>query len=1186
MRLKSLEIYGFKSFADKTEITFDKGITGIVGPNGSGKSNIADAVRWALGEQSVKALRGGRMQDVIFGGTQKRKPMPYCEVSLIFDNEDGMLKSPYTEVMVTRRAYRNGEGEYYLNKTSCRLKDIIELFRDTGIGREGYSIIGQGRIDDILSAKSEERRSVFEEAAGIMTYRTRKEEAERNLDKTRDNLSRVNDIIDEIGSRLDPLKEQADSAKKYLSLSERLKKLDLNIFLVRHDKLKERIENLKENVNSQQTLFNETAKQIDLVQEKRAKAEEEQENLELEYAAARRLEDELTQEQALSQQALERQRAKVETVEVEQIRLEELIQENKERLKALLSLSQDGEKGEQFANERKEKHLKDYQDAQSDFEAFQAKVAEAEESLEEKKQALIDAMNRLSDAKSRETRQQTMLVQMTKRLKEMQGILERRKEEEKIAALASEQAKATLMLSKEELNRLEKRLLEFKNEEADRQAAIRSLSDKISQSASKLQGDSSRLNLLKEMSEGYEGYYGAVRKALAYSKNNPKVCGVVARLMKVPKELETAIDMALGGTLQHIVVEDEETAKQVIDYLRQNKLGRTTFLPLTTIKGRSLNHNEKQALSMPGCVGLASEHVECEPKYQSIIDNILGRTVIAENLDAAIAMMRKGNQSFNTVTLAGDVMRAGGAMTGGTSQNQAVSLLSREREMQELQKQVEKGKAALAALQDELENLLHLQSLEQEKIDEAAHLVSEQEIAVARDSERKNHAEQHFFDSQKALIEVEEADRELKESIKDIQRDLQDASGKSHGVRVDQAAMEKDIVACQSALFTMRAELEEKRTQSQRMALEYQRLSNDLDNLVRDRKRRLEEKSGLESKIAQQQAKGFEIIDHLQKEKERVDELFLAKEQASELQKQAREASVKVENARQKTRKQLSDIAKEIDSLHVVSNDYAIKQHRAELTLARTEDELQNLINHVWNTYELTYANAEPFRQEESFNLPQAEREAKDIKGEIRLLGAINVNAVEEYTQQKERHDMLVTQRDDAIKAEEDLVSLIQRLLGTMETQFLSEFNKINEFFGETFARLFGGGQAELRLIDPQDPLGCGIEIVAQPPGKKLQLLSLLSGGERALTAIAILFAILKLKPSPFCLLDEIEAALDDANIGYFADYLCEYARTTQFIVVTHRKGTMERCDALYGVAMQEKGVSSMVSVNLENYPQ
>ncbi len=1185
MRLKSLEIYGFKSFADKTEISFDKGITGIVGPNGSGKSNIADAIRWALGEQSVKVLRGGKMEDVIFGGTQTRKRLPYCEVSLVFDNEDGMLKSPYTEVMVTRRVYRNGEGEYYLNKTSCRLKDIVELFRDTGIGREGYSIIGQGRIDDILSAKSEERRNVFEEAAGIMTFRTRKEEAERNLDKTRDNLSRVNDIIEEIATRLNPLKEQSENAKKYLALSERLKKLDLNIFLVRHDRLKERIENLKDNVQTQQTLFNDTARQIDAIQEKRAKAEQEQENLEQEYAAARKKEDELSQQHALCQQALERQKAKVAAVQMELAQLEELAKENAQRMEALLALSQDGEKGEEYAKERKEKHLKDYQDAQAEFEQLQEKVTAAEVSLEEKKQALIDAMNRLSDAKNRETRQQTMLLQMEKRLEEMQDILKRRKEEENKAILSAERAKETLLLSQSELERLEGQLQALKNEEANLQTELKTLTEALRQNAAQLQGDISRLNLLKEMSQGYEGYYSAVKKALAFSKDNPKVCGVVARLIKVPKAYETAIDMALGGTLQHIVVEDEDTAKDIIHYLRQNKLGRTTFLPLSTMKGRGLSPSERQVLKMPGCVGLASELIECDPKFQSIVDNILGRTVIAENLDAAIAIMRRGNQGFSTVTLAGDLMRAGGAMTGGTSQNQAVSLLSREREMQELQKQVEKDKVALAQMENQLKELLEKQSAKQKQIDEAAYLASDQEIAVARDSERKDHADQHLEDAREAYLEAEEAGKSLKESIEDIQRELQEASGQSQGVQVDQSAMEKDIAQGQAALYSMRADLEEKRAQSQHMALEYERLSNDLDNLVRDRKRRLDEQAELEKKELRQKARGLEIAQRLQSEKARVDELSIEKEKAGELQKEARQESVKVEDLRQKTRKQLSDIAKEIDSLHAVSNDYAIKQHRAELTLARTEDELQNLINHIWNTYELTYLNAQSYRQEEGFNLPQAEKEAKDIRGEIRLLGAINVGAVEEYAQQKERHDMLVTQRDDAIKAEEDLVSLIQRLLNTMEKQFVSEFYKINEFFAQTFSRLFGGGQAELRLTDPQNPLTCGIEIVVQPPGKKLQLLSLLSGGERALTAIAILFAILKLKPSPFCLLDEIEAALDDANISYFADYLCEYAQTTQFIVVTHRKGTMERCDALYGVTMQEKGVSSMVSVNLENYP-
>ena len=728
----------------------------------------------------------------------------------------------------------------------------------------------------------------------------------------------------------------------------------------------------------------------------------------------------------------------------------------------------------------------------------------------------------------------------------------------------------------------------FCDELADQQGNVTEETQKKAEQTQNLnlkyQADVSRLRLMEEMSREMEGYNQSVRRALSYAQNDRSVRGVVARLMQVPKELETAIDMVLGGALQNIVTEDEEAAKRMIDYLRNNRLGRATFLPMTSVKSRVLTGEERRLLSMPGCLGVASELISYDPQYRGIMENLLGRTVIARDLDSGIPIMRAGRHAFRLVTLSGDVMHSGGSMTGGTAQKSAVSLLGREREMKELQKTLETEKKDLAALRD---RLMAMQSDREELKrlrNEAMDRVHQEEIAVAREQERVFNAKAELNAAAEQLDRTRSAQVQLKESIAELETDLARVQSQAENETVDREAMDQKTELLQKALLDAREKAEVQRDLVTKLRLQFAELTHALDTLRRDKARQDQEMLALDRAMEQ-----LEKDQSARRQQMREAEETLRRQEAECARQEEAVSSWESKVADLDTRRQEKsarqrECVRQSEEMHKAYDEDSMKLHRTELSRDRADSELKGMTDHIFNTYDLTYAGAEESRVEGHFDLTGSEREAASLRGRIREMGHVNVGAIEEYAATKERFDDLTAQQQDLTKAEEDLQTLIARLLTQMEKQFVVEFAKLGEFFKETFARLFGGGQAELRLTDPDDALNCGIEIIAQPPGKKLQLLSLLSGGERALTAIAILFAMLKLKPTPFCILDEIEAALDEANIGYFADYLSEYKKTTQFVVVTHRKGTMERCDALYGVAMQERGVSGMVSVNLQDY--
>lgn len=1187
MKLKKLELYGFKSFAQRTEIVFDEGITGIVGPNGSGKSNIGDAVRWVLGEQSAKTLRGASMSDVIFNGTQKRKPLSYCEVSLVFDNDDHALAMEAAEVMVTRRVYRNGESEYYLNRTACRLKDVVDLFRDTGIGKEGYSIIGQGRIDEILSRKSEDRRQVFEEAAGIVKFKARKEEADKKLQRTLENLERVDDILDELTKRLKPLEEQSRNARVYLELSTELKDLDLNLFLIRSDRARARLSELESELLTVQTILADTESNLTDKTTRRDETQNRIDQLEEAITKARTELMECAEHVHESQKKLSALQSRRETRSENRQRIVREQEEAQERLAEIekdhVRIQADVEKQHSLIADA-EQILRATQEA---AEKAQAKEKEADAALEAQKAAVIDQMNRLSDVRNDKTRLNTMQGQMETRLTEIEessGVLQ---EQEAALREALTAVEKQLETENQHQQQCQEKLAQARQASDEADAAYANLRADVEKQSADMQAAASRHNVLTEMTRDMEGYNMAVRRAMTYAKQRglKGVKGVLAQLMTVPQAYETAIDMALGAAQQNIVTDTEETAKELINYLRQNRLGRATFLPMSAIRGKTLYGNERNALKLPGCLGVASELVQCAPEYRGIVENLLGRTVIADNLDHGIPIMRAGNHAFRLVTLEGDVMHSGGSMTGGSAQSKVSNLLSRERELKELTAKLQTGRAELDKCRQELTQRQQTAQEKRQKVSDAVNALHQQEIAVAREQARRESVSADLNTHLQRMQETEQARVQLHQSLEDIRQQLETIEHQRTGAQGDQSAMEQKTIEMQNALVKARAEASAENDRLMVRTLQLSDLRHGLSDLERDEAHAQQD----QAQILREQERREQLL-HEMDELDAIDENDMKREEAESARRQKEQlrqesAAQAIEQRRSQAQSDLRDILSDMENLHEAYNRDSEKLHKTELAKARIEGDQKNLQNRIWDTYKLTYAGAEEFRRT-PFDEKESDCRAAELQGQIRALGTVNVGAVEEYAETKARVDDLTAQQQDLKRAEMDLRELIERLLIQMRSTFVENFSKMQGYFAETFTRLFGGGHAELKLMDPDDPLNCGIEVNAQPPGKKLQLLSLLSGGERALTAIAILFAMLKLKPTPFCILDEIEAALDDANIGYYADYLKEYSKGTQFIVVTHRKGTMERCNSLFGVAMEEQGVSRMVSVSLQDYQE
>ncbi len=1182
MYLKALEIQGFKSFPDKTVLNFGEDITAIVGPNGSGKSNISDAISWVMGEQSARTLRGGKMEDVIFGGTEKRGPVGFAQVTLVLDNTQRIFPSiDASEVMVTRRYYRSGESEYYINKQSVRLKDVSELFMDTGLGREGYALIGQGRIDEILSVRSTDRREIFEEAAGISRFRHRKEEAERKLQRTEENLVRVGDKISELELQVEPLREQAEKAKRFLILRDELRLLEISLWLNKLDELRAGAVKL----------------QTDCAQAKERKD-----------AAGRRLEELYRENDAFSQRMQEndlaQERVREEAGSLEQeaadrdsavAALKTTLQHSRESI-ALLEreLSEQDSRRETILaqNEEQRRRIENIEERRTvlegDLAALLQRIRETAEkagSAGEEASALNARETLASEELSQLRQRQSALSAGVSQMEERSAAVERergeaqarldnarREEEAARRALeeAQEEAKAAANVMEGYGIRIEKRT---RRKEAAEEAFLQ-----LTMEQNNLL---SRIHMLSEMEKEYEGFNKAVRVVMQASEKNTLrgIHGPVANLMKVEGRCALALEIALGAGLQNIVVDREETAKAAIGYLKQRDAGRATFLPLTAIRGEALR--EEELAGENGFVGVASRLIRFEPRYEQIFQNLLGRTVVVEDLDCGIAMARRHQNRFRIVTLDGQVINRGGSMTGG-SVSRTAGILSRANELEAL-------RARQGTLSEKLAGA-------QRERDEAARELAAARYELETAEGQRRQAEDEALRRQG---EVERC-RTLRESLTGNQENLEgEAAALSERIRETKEQIEAlngDISRQEGLLEALRRQAEEKLSgQSELLTL-----SNRLGEEMAGRKEELAALSA-EEETTRRALEDMERV-RLDMEGDRSERLKRVEEYKASMEATETEIGKRTEEAAA-LRLRGADLRRRLDLLREERmkleqergamggrikeiNDEVLDAERQaaalEQKLSAGEWEEKQLLDKLWETYELSHADASSQRIELE-SVPKANRRVGELKREIGGLGNVNVGAIEEFDRVNERYTYLTGQREDIQQAKGELVGIIEQITREMTAIFTQQFEKINEAFQETFRDLFGGGKATLELEDREQILECGIEIRVQPPGKTLRTLTLLSGGEKAFVAIALYFAILKVHPTPFCVMDEIEAALDDANVVRFAQYMRRICDKTQFIAITHRRGTMEEADILYGVTMQEKGVSKVLTINLND---
>lgn len=1185
MYLKRLDIQGFKSFAEKICLDFNSGITSVVGPNGSGKSNIADAIRWVLGEQSIKNLRGSKMEDVIFAGTEHRKPLGFAEVSLTIDNADAKLPIEFGEVTVTRRIFRSGESEYLLNKTQCRLKDITELFLDTGLGRDGYSVIGQGRVDEILSSRSEDRRHIFEEASGIMKYKVRKQEAEKKLELTRQNLDRINDIINELESQLGPLKEQSETARKYLDLRESLKELEVNVYLENLTKYKEKLNEFDEQYKTvKDDMDAENRKLNDITGANRQKTDalkQLDERLEASRQEFYNIEGNL--ERCASEIKLNNE--KVNHLEQNIARLEGEIAETGGRLSGL----DKEESAKQEKMKYLDRQLNDYTSKLSEYEKQMEELLktldESERHIENLKTAIMDKLDLQSDKKTQVGNVRTHIETIKKRQKAIdhdvyQLVVENDREKMKVEDLSE-----SIRHASEQIKNQKSRLQELNSEMGESDKLLGGLRTKESKLKGDVQFKTSRCKMLKEMEQNLEGYNRSVKQVLQACHESPEfgngIHGALAQLIKVDRKYENAIEMTLGSSLQNIVTSNEEDAKKAIEFLKSNKLGRATFLPISSVNGKSfesgiLNDIKRQ----PGFCGVASELVSYDSKHTGVIESLLGRVVVAEDLDSAIAMARRFKYSFRIVTLEGDIMATSGSMSGGSLENRGPGILSRSREISELETELVNLRSEEKTLEKDIKQLVDsineisfeiagiendIKNNELIKIRDESHLAQIEEnirkLAARADmlKQEKNQLERQQSDTE---IELEKYLKELSEIELDIAETKKVVSEHQEKQKEDQTvrdALHTDIMDFKISVNSILESMEGVKETTGRIGSEREALSKSIA-----RKNNEIAKSREEIKSLRQENEGLNsVIKRFEEEKSG---------RTFEMDRISEERRIMEED--------LYDIVNRINEINknilLLQEDFG----RVEVKKAKLEAEMEAVQNRMWDEYELTYSSALQLKKNIG-SITQAQKKINEYRNMIKDLGPVNVSAIEEYVKTKERYEFMSLQRDDMEQAREKLQRVIYEVTSIMKKQFMEQFKLINDNFNLVFKELFDGGRAELLLTDQENILESGIEIEVQPPGKKLQNMMLLSGGERAFTAIALLFSILRLRPSPFCVLDEIEAALDDANVYRFSEYLRKYSSQTQFIMVTHRKGTMEGSDMLYGVTMQEHGISRIVSMKM-----
>lgn len=1179
MYLKSIEVHGFKSFANKILFEFHNGITGIVGPNGSGKSNVADAVRWVLGEQRVKQLRGASMQDVIFSGTENRKPLSYAYVAITLDNSDRQLNVDFNEVTVARRVYRSGESEYLINGTTCRLKDVNELFYDTGIGKEGYSIIGQGQIERILSGKPEERRELFDEAAGIVKFKRRKATAQKKLEDERQNLLRVNDILAELEKQVGPLEKQAEKAKTYLKKKEELKTYDVNMFLMDMERIEQQSKELAGKIEIADGELKDTNASYSNI-----KAEYEQMERDMEQADAHlaSLRDELGNTTVL--------KGKLEgqiNVLREQIHAAEQSEEhfNARQLEIDADIAQRVEQKEEFGKEMAQfkRQLASVEEQKiqvmAQYQEIQEEIARCSRGIENGKNEMIELLNNKASTKARQQRYDTMQEQVNIRRAELsKRLLEQKSEEEGLKSMV-EECEKKYEEAKEHYLGLLKQEQELEQKNRQWQEKQTQTNRELEQDTARYHREKSRLESLINIAERYDGYGNAIRRVMEKKDDVPGLLGVVADLIQVDKKYEIAIETALGGSIQNIVTEDEDTAKKMIEHLKKNRYGRATFLPLTSV-GKKTPQVNQAALKEPGVIGIGSELIHADSRYAGLKSHLLGRTYVVDTIEHAIALARKYQYSLRIVTLEGESLNPGGSMSGGAFKNTS-NLLGRKREIEDLQRQTTELEAAaaqhrkrLAEIQTARELLKEDLLAVREELKEAMLGQNTEKMNLERAREQKEANFSQYTDLQTESRQIEYQLGEITENRGMIQEEIQAADRREKEIEEENRNLREILdrqnqLAEESQKAVSGVQLEEANLLQKVKFLQenISRIEGELGKLQADLAAAKQEKDDSQSDIEKKQQDIAKILETIEASNTAYSEL---EEKIQKGQKQREEMSQSYRGFFQKQEelsKRMNDLDKEL---------YRLNSQKEKL-----QESAESQSNYMWEEYELTLHNAMELRSEEYNNLAELKKLIAQMKDEIRKLGDVNVNAIEDYKSLSERYVFLKTQHDDLVEAENTLLGIIEELDAGMRKQFMEKFAEIQSEFNKVFKELFGGGKGTLELVEEEDILECGIRISAQPPGKKLQNMMQMSGGEKSLTAISLLFAIQNLKPSPFCLLDEIEAALDDSNVGRFAKYLHKLTKNTQFIVITHRRGTMAAADRLYGITMQEKGVSTLVSVNL-----
>lgn len=1178
MYLKSIEVYGFKSFANKILFEFHNGVTGIVGPNGSGKSNVADAMRWVLGEQRVKQLRGANMQDVIFAGTELRKPMSYASVSITLDNSDHALALDYDEVTVSRRLYRSGDSEYLINGTVCRLRDVQELFYDTGIGKEGYSIIGQGQIDRILSGKQEERRELFDEAAGIVKYKRRKATAQKKLDEERLSLSRVKDILSEIESRRSPLERQAQIAKVYLAKRDELKVYDINLFLVEIERIKNTISDLteklnlaKDNLSGARTEYEKAKVEYLEIQEKISSNESKTENIRELYNNNNIKKEQLEGELRLVNEQINSAKSNDDRylVRVEQI---------DNRIKSL------NDELQKLDNENKEyaelsENLKEQQQELLDkLHKLQNCIEDYSEECESINEKILNLLNDNAAEQANQERFDTISGHIDEQIESAKNSIE------ELNVTLSEQNKLQneLKMSFAELaerkTNLEKELYDIESKLEELNAWLQKENTRLLDEQNKYYREVSKYESLNNITEYYEGYGNSVKKVMEKKTSNKDIIGVVADIIETEKRYETAIEIALGGNIQNIITENDDIATEMIEFLKVNKFGRATFLPLNTVRPKPFDYTE--ALNENGVIGLASKLVSFDKKYEKIIDYLLGTIVVCEDIDKAKLIAKKYKFKLKIVTLEGEFLAPGGSLTGGTFKHNN-NFLGRKRELAEIKERINKLKDIVKSVEQGISE--HKEQRESLRIQKADLVEEKQQLSLKENTiniNLKNNfndinvmneqittykmlIDKLMLESEQVLVDKNESNekilsfKEKKAALENKLKETNELLDKAHTDETDVLSNLADLQTKRHGITQKQSFVEENRVRVLNdislAELEREEINSEMKTINASLESRKEYLDSLKKQIA-------ECVEYNKKYAETI-KLFV--DEKSEFTK----ANNKIFDLREELSEQITTLDKEC--LNITNQ------------IDRHEDSRSSLINYMWEEYTINYEIAKGMYRDD---IPKNElkKRIRDLKNDIKGLGNVNVNAIEEYKELSERYEFMKKQHDDIVEAEAALVDAINELDIGMRKQFKESFEKISVEFNKTFKELFEGGKGTLELIDETgDVLEAGISIIAQPPGKKLQNMMQLSGGEKALTAIALLFAIQNLKPSPFCLLDEIEAALDDSNVVRFSKYLGKLTEHTQFIVITHRKGTMAAADRLYGITMQEKGISALVSVNL-----